>query len=385
MRLFYVFSIDYQLISHRKDVVAAAINEGYDVTVVAEDTGYRKTIENMGVRFIELPINRVGTNLLEELKTLYFLYKLYKKEKPDIVHHVSMKVVLWGGLAAKLAGVHGVVNAINGLGVFFESGEVDSIVKKIFVGIVRFAHKRKNVLTIFQNNEDCEFFVSRGVIKLEQTRRINGSGVNVDAFNETPVVKGYPLKMLFTSRMVEEKGVLDIIEAAKMLKPKYEDKICFLLCGLLETNPKAVNKETLDRECDGKYIQYLGQRNDVKELLKESAVVLLPSYYREGIPKSLIEATSIGRPIITTDWIGCRETVIDGVNGFLIPIKSPEVLAEKIEILIKDEALRASMGKESRKIAVAKFSINEVIRRHLKIYEEVSGVDKDDASVVGTY
>lgn len=355
--------------------MAAAVKEGYDVTVVAEDTGYRKEIENMGVRFIELPINRVGTNLMEEMKTLKFLYKLYKKEKPDIVHHVSMKVVLWGGLAAKFAKVPGVVNAINGLGVFFESGEVDSLVKRIFIELVRFAHKRKNVLTIFQNNEDSDFFVSRGVIKQEQTRRINGSGVNIEVFKETPIAKDFPLKMLFSSRMVEEKGVLDIIEAAKLLKPKYEGKICFLLCGLLETNPKAVNKETLDRECDGKYIQYLGQRNDVKELLMESAIVLLPSYYREGIPKSLIEATAIGRPIITTDWIGCRETVVNNVNGFLIPIKSPKVLAEKIEILINDESLRISMGKESRKIAVSKFSIDEVIRRHLRIYNEVCGLN----------
>jgi glycosyltransferase involved in cell wall biosynthesis len=374
MKLFYIFSIDYQLISHRRDVVAAAVKEGYEVTVVAEDTGYRKEIENMGVRFIELPINRVGTNPIEEMKTFKFLYKLYKREKPDIVHHVSMKVVLWGGLAAKFAKVSGVVNAINGLGVFFESGEVDSLVKRIFIELVRIAHKRRNVLTIFQNSEDCDFFVSRGAIKQEQTRRINGSGVNIEVFKETPIAKEYPLKMLFTSRMVEEKGVLDIIDAAKLLKPKYEGKICFLLCGLLETNPKAVNKETLDRECDGKYIQYLGQRNDVKELLMDSAIVLLPSYYREGIPKSLIEATAIGRPIITTDWIGCREAVVNNVNGFLIPIKSPKALAEKIELLINDESLRISMGKESRKIAVSKFSIDEVIRRHLKIYNEVSGV-----------
>ena len=371
MKLFYVFSIDYQLISHRRDVVAAAIKEGYEVTVVAENTGYRHEIEEMGARFIDLPINRVGTNLLEELKTLKFLYNLYKKENPDIVHHVSMKVVLWGGLAAKLARVPAVVNAINGLGVFFESGEVDSIVKRIFVELVRYSHKRENVITIFQNNEDCDFFVNRRIIKQDQTRRINGSGVNVEMFSETPAVTTLPMKILFTSRMVEEKGVLDIIEAAKLLRPRYENKICFQLCGLIETNPKAIHKSVLDKECDGFYIQYLGQRNDVKELLEDSAIVLLPSYYREGIPKSLIEATAIGRPIITTDWTGCRETVTDGVNGFLIPIKSPKELAHKIELLVNDDDLRVAMGKESRKIAVAKFSIDEVIRRHLKIYKEL--------------
>jgi glycosyltransferase involved in cell wall biosynthesis len=371
VKLFYVFSIDYQLISHRREVVTAAVKEGYDVTVVAENTGHREEIEKIGVRFIELPINRVGKNPIEELRTLRFLYKLYKKEKPDIVHHVSMKVVLWGGLAAKLAKVPGVVNAINGLGVFFESGEVDTVIKRLFVELVRFSHRRIHVLTIFQNNEDCEFFVNRRIIKQYQTRRINGSGVDLKLFNFSPLPKDEPINLLFTSRMVEEKGVLDIIEAANILRPNYEGKICFLLCGLIETNPKAIKKERLDKECDGKYIKYLGQRTDIKDLLQQSSIVLLPSYYREGIPKSLIEATAIGRPIITTDWIGCRETVVDGVNGYLIPIKSPEILANKIEILINDERLRLSMGKESRRIAIAKFSIDEVIRRHLKIYNEI--------------
>jgi glycosyltransferase involved in cell wall biosynthesis len=372
MKLFYIFSIDYQLISHRRDVVAAAVKNGYDVTVVAADTGFREEIEKMGVRFIDLPINRVGSNPIEELRTLKFLYKLYRKEKPDMVHHVSIKVTLWGGLAAKLAHVPRVINAINGLGVLFENGEVDTAIKWIFMKLVRFAHRREKVLTIFQNDQDRDFFVSRGVIRPDQIRRINGSGINLDVFQETPAVTGYPLKMLYTSRMVEEKGVLDIIKAAQILKPDYEDKICFLLCGLIETNPSAVSKEVLDEVCDGKYIQYLGQRTDVKELLEEAAVVLLPSYYREGIPKSLIEATAIGRPIITTDWIGCRETVVDRLNGFLISIKSPEQLAEKIALLVNDKAMRIAMGKESRKIAVAKFSIEEVINRHMEIYQELS-------------
>ena len=138
MTIFYVFSIDYQLISHRKAIVQEAVNKGFRVTVVAADTGYRPEIENMGVRFIELPINRVGTNLIEELNTFKFLYKLYKKEKPDLVHHVSAKVVLWGGLAAKLTKVPRVVNAINGLGVFFQNGKIDSLTQRIFVRVLNF-------------------------------------------------------------------------------------------------------------------------------------------------------------------------------------------------------------------------------------------------------
>lgn len=372
VNLFFVFSIDYQLISHRKKVVEAAIQNGYIVTVVAKDTGYRGEIESLGCRFIDLPINRVGTNIIEELKTLRFLYRLYRQERPDIVHHVSIKVSLWGGLAARLARVKGVVNAINGLGVFFESGELDSFVKKIFMRVIKFSNNRKNCVTIFQNNDDKSFFVNNKGIRSEQCRMINGSGVDLVEFSEAAANTEYPLKFLFTSRMVEEKGVLDIIEAAKKLRNEYESKICFQLCGLIESNPKAISKDVLDKECDGRYLQYLGQRNDVPKLLRECAVVLLPSYYREGIPKSLIEATAIGRPIITCDWIGCRETVVDGKNGFLIPIKSPEFLAEKIRLLVNDESLRVAMGKESRKIAESKFSVDEVIKRHLVIYKELA-------------
>ena len=370
-KLFFVFSIDYQLISHRRRVVEAAIQNGYHVTVVAQDTGYRKEIESIGCDFIELPINRVGTNIFEELKTLRFLYKLYRKEKPQIVHHVSIKVSLWGGLAARLARVNGVVNAINGLGVFFESGELDSMVKKVFMRIIRFSNHRKNCVTIFQNNDDKGFFVNNHGIKPEQCRMISGSGVDLEEFAYSEVPADLPMKIVFTSRMVKEKGVLDIIEAAKILREKYYDKIQFQLCGLIETSPTAIPSSLLETECDGKYLCYMGHVKNVKQVLTESTIVLLPSYYREGIPKSLIEATSIGRPIVTTDWVGCRETVKDGVNGYIIPIKSPTVLAERLEQIITNPELAKRMGEASRQLAETMFSINTVVDAHLTIYQEL--------------
>ena len=371
MTIFYVFSIDYQLISHRKAIVQEAVNKGFKVTVVAADTGYRQEIENMGVRFIELPINRVGTNLIEELNTFKFLYKLYKKEKPDLVHHVSAKVVLWGGLAAKLTKVPRVVNAINGLGVFFQNGKIDSLTKRIFVRILNFSHRRDKVVTILQNKDDVEFFVSNNAIPREKIQMIDGSGIDLNDFQYTEEVVHSPLKLLFTSRMIREKGVMDVIEAAQLLKNTHKDKLCFQLCGLIESGPTAISKEDIEARCDGEYIQYLGQRTDVKELLQESAIVLLPSYYREGIPKSLIEAAAIGRPIVTTDSVGCRETVKDGVNGYLIPVKSPKALAEKISLLAADPELRKKMGRESRALAEKRFSLANVISRHFSIYESL--------------
>ncbi len=370
-RIFYVFSIDYQLISHRQKLVEAVLKAGNDVTVVAQDTGYADAIRQMGCRFIELPINRVGTNIREELKTYRFLKKLYKEEQPDIIHHVSLKVVLWGGLAAKTAGAKCVVNAINGLGVFFSTGKADTLVKKVFLKIVAYAHRRKNVLTIFQNSSDKALFVDSGAIKEEQCRYIKGSGVDLDVFSFTPEPEDDVLNVIFTSRMVKEKGVTDIVDAALSIKNKYEGKVRFLLCGLLETNPQAISKEYLDRVCDGKYIKYMGHCDNIREILLQSSIVLLPSYYREGVPKSLIEATAIGRPIITTDWVGCRETVDDGVNGFLIPIKCPEKLAEKLSVLLDNKDLRQRMGIASRKKAEQEFSVDMVIEKHFSIYQEL--------------
>lgn len=370
-KIFYVFSIDYQLISHRKAVVQAAIQKGYNVTVVAQDTGYRKEIESMGAKFIDLPINRVGTNILEELKTFFFLFNLYKNHKPDLVHHISIKVVLWGALAARLAKVKNVVNAVNGLGVFFSTGEVDSLVKKIFMQLIRFSNNRKKCITIFQNNEDKQFFLSNKALKESQIRIIRGSGVDLNEFKFSEPPLEFPLKIVFTSRMVKEKGVEDIINAAKLLKNKYFDKIQFLLCGLIETNPNAVSESYLQSECDGDYIQYLGHCTNIKDILSKSSIVLLPSYYREGIPKSLIEATAIGRPIITTNSVGCKETVEDGKNGFIVPIKSPEEIANKIEALVSNLDLISKMGKESRLLSEKEFSIDIVIDKHLQIYSEL--------------
>lgn len=176
------------------------------------------------------------------------------------------------------------------------------------------------------------------------------------------------LHIIFTARMVKEKGTMILIDAAEELRKDYQDKIDFWLCGGLSNNPDAIKKEELLAKCDGNYIQWLGYRRDVKELLQQASIVAFPSYYREGVPKSLIEACAIGRPIITTNSIGCKDTVKEGYNGFLIPIKDSHALAEKLKILIDDKTLRKRMGENSRRIAEKEFSIDKVITKHLEVY-----------------
>lgn len=370
MKLFIVVNHDWFFLSHRKEVAVAAINAGWDVTIVTCNTGRFEDIRALGLKTIDLPINATGMNPKEEWKTFSFLKKLYKKEKPDVVHHVGLKTILWGGLAAKQTKVRGVVNAVSGLGVMFSEGKL-SLTSRGILAVLKYSHRRKGIKVIFQNHEDEALFKRYNVIKSEDIVFIKGSGVDLKEFDYTPVPNTNPIRVMFTGRMVREKGIVTLAEAAEKLRKEYEGKVVFMLCGKLSDNPKAMKKEEVEALCDGKYFKWLGHRDDVKELLKQCHIVAFPSYYREGVPKSLIEATAIGRPVITCNSIGCKDTVDDGVNGFLIPVRDGEMLAEKLKLLIEDKDLREKMGEASRRKAEKEFSLDVVIEKHLEAYSSL--------------
>ena len=370
-KLYIVVNVDWFFLSHRLPVALAAKKAGWDVTIVTADTGQLKDIEAAGLKTIDLPMSRSGMNIFEELKTLNFLRKLYAKEKPDVIHHVGMKTILWGTLAAKFAGAKAVVNAVSGLGGFFAE-ENKSLLAKVMPKILAFSHSGMKLLVIFQNHEDEAMYMKRGIIKGEQARFIKGSGVDLNEFQYTDEPAEGKIKIILTARMIVEKGVFLLTEAAEKLRKDYEDKVEFWLVGGIDDHPGAITREQLDKACDGKYIKWLGYRKDVKELLQKSQIVAFPSYYMEGLPKSLIEATAIGRPIITTNSIGCKDVVDDGINGFLIPTKDVDALVEKLRVLIDDKELRRKMGKAAREKAEREFSLDKVIEKHLSIYNELA-------------
>lgn len=370
-KLFIIVNVDWFFLSHRLPVALAAQEAGWDVTIVTADTGKLEDIEAAGLKTINLPMSRSGMNLKEELGTLKFLFLLYKREKADVVHHVGMKTILWGTLAAKFAKVNGVVNAVSGLGGFFAEDNT-SIMAKVMPKVLRYSHHGLNLLVIFQNHEDEAMYVKKGIIRKEQARFIKGSGVNLKEFSYTPEPESDKVIVILTARMIVEKGIFLLTEAAEKLRKEYEDKAEFWLVGGLDDHPGAITQEQLDAVCDGKYIKWLGYRTDVKELLQKSHIVAFPSYYMEGLPKSLIEACAIGRPIITTQSIGCKDTVDDGMNGFLIPTKDVDALASKLKVLIDNPEVRVSMGKASRAKAEKEFSLDVVIEKHLSIYNELT-------------
>lgn len=370
-KLFIVVNQDWFFLSHRLPIGVAAQNAGYDVTIVSEDTGVSDQIRAAGLKTINLPINKAGTNLKDEIKTLFFLFKLFRREKPDIVHLVGLKTILWGSLACRLAGVGAMVSAVCGLGVLFDEQHAESLMTKSILRVLRLTHKGEHTKVIFQNNDDKGVFLNAKIMKEEQCAFTNGSGIDLKNYDYTPEPIGGKIKVIFTARMVEDKGTLILIEAAKSLENDYKERLQFLLCGGLDTNPNGITKEMLEDRCDGDYIQWLGHRQDVLELLKQSHIMAFPSWYREGLPKSVIEAEAIGRPVITTDSVGCRDTVVDGENGFIIPVKDSVALAASLKKLIENPSLRLEMGKKARAIAVDRFDIKDVVRVHLDVYDSI--------------
>jgi glycosyltransferase involved in cell wall biosynthesis len=226
-------------------------------------------------------------------------------------------------------------------------------------------------MVIFQNEEDKNVFVDNKIINENQSYKIKGSGIDLHIYKYTVEPNDVPIRILFTARMLRDKGVIEIVEAAKLLKERYYHKIQFLLAGDIDNNPKSLTRSELESMTDNEYIKWLGHRTDVHEPLEQSHIFAFPSYYREGLPKSLIEACAVGRPIVTTNSIGCKDCVIDGYNGFLVPIRDSQTLAEKLELLINDKQLRVRMGINSRKMAERDFSVDAVVEKHLEIYHRL--------------
>lgn len=345
-----------------------ARENGWDVTLVTKDTGFRKEIEEMGFKYLELPINPTGMNLIQEMKTYRFLYSLFRKNPDSVVHLVGLKNMLWGGLASKFARSKGVLYAVSGLGTLFGENR-STMVSGAIIRLLKVAMKRKNVAVIFQNHEDEKLFKDKGITKNCFLFFIKGSGVNLSEYIPAKDKDNKVLKIIFTARMLREKGVEDLIAGAEILRKKYEGKIEFLLCGDLSENPNALTREEMESMVDGTYIKWLGHRDDIPQLLQQADIMCFPSYYREGVPKSLIEASSAGLPIITTDSVGCKDTVEHKGNGYLVTPHSPGEIAKALRKLIESPEKRRKMGYRSRKIAERDYDVEAVASKHLEIYD----------------
>lgn len=368
MKLFLVVNVDWFFLSHRLPIALEAKNRGYNVTVFTIDTGRKEEIESYGFRCIALPTSRAGTNVWDEMKVVWLLYRYYKKERPDIVHHVAVKPVTYGSLAAKWAKVPKVVNALSGLGFLYINADQNKLIHKFLHLLFRYSFKNPNITFILQNQDDMKLIQDLNILDSHQIKLIKGSGVDLNLFSYTEETNKEKIRVVLPARMLWDKGVGEFSEAASELHHKYKNTVEFILAGDSDMeNKSGISSDILEKWTKEGHVSWIGFQKDMITVLTNSDVVVLPSY-REGLPKSLIEACAIGRPIVTTDVPGCREVVDDGVNGYLIPVKDSKSLSLAIEKLILDKDLRVKMGKEGRKLAEREFSIESVIQKTFEIY-----------------
>jgi len=370
-KLLLVANVDWFFISHRLCIAQEAVRQGWEVIVACENTGRAKEITVNGIQFIDFKFSRSGTNPIAELNTLKQFYSIYKSIKPDVVHHITLKPVIYGSIAAKFLNIYGVVNAISGLGYNF-TGERQGLVQKMMIKLMKYGFNRNNLTVIFQNGDDQKALEALQIISSKnKVQRIKGSGVDLIKFYHSTLPKFERIKVLLPSRMLWDKGVKELKVATDLLKEKYEGQLQFVLSGLADEDNKAgVSVEYLNNWQDGEYVKWIGYQKDMVKVYQDSHVVILPSY-REGMPKTLIEACAIGRAIITTNAIGCRECVDEGINGLKVPVYSVVELAQAIEKLVVKPKLIESMGNESRLKAEREFDVNTVIAKHMEIYSKL--------------
>lgn len=367
---------DWFFKSHFLSRAIDAKKSGYDVFVTCNESNDRKFIEQRGIKFISSSLNRRSLNPFYELFVLIKYFFIFRKINPDIVHNVGPKPIIYGSIAARINNIKSVINAPIGMGFVFSSESIKAkFLKLILLFLLKLTlnthngNDKKNRV-IFENSDDMNFFLKRKIVKYNDSILIRGAGVEIDKELIKNKKKNDIPTVALVARMLEDKGIYEFVEAAKILKNK-KIKVRFLLIGDVDKkNPTSLKQSTLKSWNDQQIIEWLGWVKDVKKILLGIDVLCLPSY-REGLPKSLLEGASLALPLITTNTVGCREVVKDGVNGYLVPIKDSLGLSLAIEKLIKDKDLRLKMGEKSLKIAISQFSSEIINSQTIKIYNEL--------------
>jgi glycosyltransferase involved in cell wall biosynthesis len=371
-KLLFLVNVDWFFLSHRLPIALEALRQGYEVHVATGITDRLDELRSHGLIVHPLTIKRSNTSLLAEVRTFRQILHVFKKVQPRIVHLVTIKPVLFGGIAARLAGVPAVVAAISGLGyVFIAKGWKAKIARSLVAGLYRLALGRRNLLVICQNPDDRKTLIRAAGLSLHKVIMVPGSGVDLTLYTPTPLPQGVPV-VVMASRLLADKGVYEFIDAAQLLRKRGVDAR-FLLAGEPDPgNPASVKEGELMAWRSAGTVELLGQRDDIIRLFAASSLVVLPSY-REGLPRVLIEAAASGRAVVTTDVPGCRDAVVADETGILVPPRDAVALAGAIQCLLEDEALCARMGQAGRILAEDRYSIEKVVSAHMEIYRNLTG------------
>ncbi len=371
--VFYVTE-DWYFCSHRLPIARAAKQAGFDVVVATRVAKHGRCIQQEGFQLIPLSMRRRSKNPVREALAIIEILGIYRRERPDLVHHVAIKPVIYGSLAARFAGVPAVVNALTGLGFVFSSGRWKAKLLRPWIrSALRILFNQNHSKVILQNPDDQRLLTASDVLSPGHSVLIRGSGVDISRFHAFPEPDDDPIVVTLVGRMLVDKGVVEFVNAARLLKQKGVMLKAVLVGGPDLENPASIpEKQLLAWQSEG-VIEWWGRQSDIPAVWARSHIAVLPTTYGEGVPKSLIEAAACGRPIIATDVPGCKEIVQHERNGLLIPVNDSAMLARAIERLILDKSLRHTMGEKGRQLVECEFSESIVASKTLELYRSMLG------------
>ena len=367
MRIAIVINTSWNIFNFRLSLIKALLAEGHEVVAIAPKDAYSERLKAMGCQFVPLAMEQ-GTNPFTDMLLIWRLYKTYKNVRPDVVLHYTIKPNIYGAIAAHWAGIPA-INNVSGLGtVFITKDYISSIALRLY----QFSFKYP-VKVFFQNQDDRRLFLRNKLVRASITEVLPGSGINLREFVPADKHKrNNPFVFLMVARVLYDKGVVEFVRASKLIKEKYPGVKCQLLGQVDEKSRSGIKKKKLEEWLATGVIEYLGTTDDVASIIAKADCVVLPSY-REGTPRTLLEAAAMAKPLIATNVPGCREVVQQGVNGFLCRLRSASDLADKmLKVIELSDSELEQMGSASRKIAVTRFDDRIVIQRYLHAIEEVA-------------
>jgi len=352
----------WYLFNFRKNTIISLLDSGYKVLVVAPKDKYSDYLLELGCEYIDIAIDQGGSNPLKDILTMYLFYKIYKVKQPKVVLNFTPKNNIYSTLAASVNKIP-TINNIAGLGILFINESLTSKIARLLYKL----SQRKASKIFFQNEDDRSLFLENKLAPAHLTDRLPGSGVDIKRFSYSPCEDDGVVRFLLIARMLYDKGIGHYVEAARKLKAKYGQSVEFKLLGFLDVdNPSAISTAKMNEWVSEGVVNYLGVSDSVENEIAKVDCIVLPSYYREGVPKSLLEAGAMGKPIVTTDNVGCRETVEHNVNGFLCKLRSTESLIEQLDkVILMSHKVRINMGFKSRQKIELEFDEQIVINKYI--------------------
>lgn len=368
-KVLIVVTEDWAFLLHRLPIGLALRDAGADVVIAARVRDDADRIRTAGLRVAPIRLERSGRNPLYDLRTLYDLFKLYRRERPDLVHQVALKPVLYGSTAAWLAGVPAIVNALGGMGfLFIANSPTAKILRGAVQVLFRLLMNRRNSRMILQNPDDMNLLADAAKVRRDRLVLIRGSGVDTDDYKPGSPAEGPPIAVC-ASRMLHDKGIVELVEAARLLRNRGV-AIRIRLVGPTDDNPASISEEVLTRWAAEGAVEVVGPSDDVAGEYARASIAVLPSY-REGLPKALLEAAAAGLPMVATDVPGCREICRDGETGLLVPVKTVAPLADALERLATDAELRSRLGMNARRAVEQEFAEPIIVGQTLDLYRRL--------------